>query len=169
MDPRYPIGHYQAPATITADQLSAWLRDFRQLPADFRQKAEALDQAGKLDLPYRPGGWTGRQVVHHVADSHLNAYVRFKLGLTEENPTVRPYEEGQWALLPDNSMAARVSLDLLDQLHARLAATLSELTTEQWQRTFYHPGNDATVTLAYNLGMYVWHGRHHLAHLELID
>ena len=122
-----------------------------------------------LQRPYRPGGWTGRQVVHHVADSHMNCYFRYRLALTEENPTIRPYDEAAWAELPDVAATPiMVSLTLLDALHSRWVTLLYHLTQEQWQRTFYHPGNQRESTLDHALALYAWHGRHHLAHLQLL-
>ncbi|MEL6358208.1 MAG: DinB family protein, partial [Bacteroidota bacterium] len=111
---RYPIGKPQIPAEITPSQITTWLADFKQFPKDFRQAAEAVEVAGKLDTPYRPGGWTGRQVIHHVPDSHLNAYARFKIALTEDHPTVRPYDEVEWARLPDYEYGIHVGLIGLD-------------------------------------------------------
>jgi len=165
---RYPIGKPQIPTEIDAKQITTWLADFQQLPQDFRQTAKTLEEAGTLDTPYRPGGWTGRQVIHHVPDSHLNAYARFKIALTEDHPTVRPYDEVEWARLPDYKHSIYVSLSLLEQLHERLSLVLEPLTPEQWQRTYFHPGNNADSTVAKTLGHYVWHGRHHLGHLKLI-
>ena len=117
----------------------------------------------QLDTPYREGGWTLRQVVHHVADSHINAYVRVKLALTEENPTVKPYEEQLWAELPDSRLPIDLSLELLEQLHTRLSAVLEDVT--DFARPWTHPAQGRTFTLDTLLGMYAWHGRHHVAHV----
>jgi len=123
----------------------------------------------RLHLPYRPGGWTGQQVIHHVADSHLNSYCRFRLALTEDNPTIRPYDESAWAELPDVAiMPASVSLALLESLHSRWVTLLHHLTEAQWQRTFYHPETKRASTLDQALALYAWHGRHHLGHLALL-
>jgi hypothetical protein len=166
---RFPIGPPQLPtAPLTAAERAVYLQQVADLPA---QLTAAARQVGgeRLQLPYRPGGWTGRQVIHHVADSHLNAYVRFRLALTEDNPTIKPYEEAAWAELPDvATVPVTVSLALLDSLHSRWLTLLHHLSEAQWQRTFYHPGSQKTSTLEQTLALYAWHGRHHLAHLELL-
>lgn len=119
-------------------------------------------------MPYRPGGWTARQVVHHLPDSHLNAYVRTRLALTEERPTIKPYDEAAWAELPDRRAPVVVSLRLLEALHERWAGLLAGLTGEQWQRAYRHPVA-GLVTVEQALAEYVWHGRHHTAHVELVQ
>ena len=166
---RFPIGLPQLPAApLSPGGRAVYLQQLAELPA---QLAAAARQVGgeRLQLPYRPGGWTGRQVIHHVADSHLNAYVRFRLALTEDNPTIRPYDEAAWADLPDVAAAPiTVSLALLENLHSRWLTLLHHLDEAQWQRTFYHPGNQNTATLEQTLALYAWHGRHHLAHLALL-
>jgi len=166
---RYPIGRPVLPtAPLTAAERAPYLQQLAALPA---QLTEAARRVGgeRLQLPYRPGGWTGRQVIHHVADSHINAYCRVRLALTEDNPTIRPYEEAAWAELPDVAATPiTVSLALLEQLHTRWLSLLHHLDEAQWQRTFYHPGTQKTVTLEQTLVLYAWHGRHHLAHLELL-
>ena len=167
---RYPIG----PAPLLLGPLTpavrhTYLQQLAELPAQLAAAAERLGP-DRLQQPYRPGGWTGHQVIHHVADSHLNSYVRFKLALTEENPTIKPYDEATWAELPDVSAEpASVSLSLLASLHRRWVALLQHLTDVQWQRTFYHPENRQTTTLDQALATYAWHGRHHLAHLALLE
>ena len=165
---KYPIGKFTPPTEISNKQVEEWLNDFINLPDDFLQVAVAIEKAGKLEVPYRPGGWTARQVIHHLADSHVNSYTRFKLALTEDNPTIRPYDEVAWAELADNKLAIDVSLNLLTNLHQRLGKLLETLSPEQWQRTFVHPASGDKTTLAHNIGMYAWHGRHHLGHLLLI-
>ena len=122
-----------------------------------------------LDTPYRPGGWTARQVVHHLADSHANAYIRCKRTLTEDHPTILPYDENAVAALPDVTIVpVRVSLDLLEALHVRWAVTLSQVTDEQWDRTAHHAGSGWTYHLDTLAAHYAWHGRHHLGHLRSI-
>ena len=167
MDLRYPIGQPEIPAgPLTAAERTAYVQQLAELPAQLLAMAKAVGGEA-LQQPYRPGGWTGRQVIHHVADSHINAYTRFRLALTEDNPTIRPYDEAAWAELPDVAATPiTVSLTLLEALHSRWVTLLHHLTEEQWQRTFYHPGNDRTATLEQTLVLYAWHGRHHLAHLE---
>lgn len=165
MDFRYPIGKFAHNGDITADQRQAWIQDLEELPNLLRRAVEGLTEA-QLRTPYRDGGWTIRQVVHHVADSHMHSYVRFKLALTEENPTIKPYEEGLWAELSDtDEEPVETSLQLLDALHRRWVTLLRSMTEEQFSRTFYHPGSQASVRLDRNLGIYSWHGKHHLAHI----
>lgn len=166
---RYPIGPPVLPiAPLTPAERAAYLQQLAELPAQLLEVARRVG-GERLQLPYRPGGWTGRQVIHHVADSHLNAYGRFRLALTEDNPTIRPYDEAAWAELPDVAATPiTVSLSLLESLHSRLVTLLHHLTETQWQRTFYHPGSHTTPTLEQTLVLYAWHGRHHLAHLNLL-
>ncbi|QKG56831.1 putative metal-dependent hydrolase [Hymenobacter sp. BRD128] len=170
LDPlRYPVGLPQLPtAPLTPAERAPYLQQLGGLPAQLTAAARRVG-GERLQLPYRPGGWTGRQVIHHVADSHLNAYTRFRLALTEDNPTIRPYDEAAWAELPDVAATPiTVSLALLESLHSRWGTLLHHLSEAQWQRTFYHPGNHKTSTLDQTLVLYAWHGRHHLAHLELL-
>ncbi|RYU82435.1 YfiT family bacillithiol transferase [Hymenobacter persicinus] len=164
---RYPIGHPQLPTQpLSVAQRTAYITQLAELPAQLLAAAKAAGGEALLK-PYRPGGWTGRQVIHHVADSHINAYTRFRLALTEQNPTIRPYDEAAWAELPDVAATPiTVSLTLLEALHTRWVNLLHHLSEEQWQRTFYHPGNDRTSTLEQTLALYAWHGRHHLAHVQ---
>ena len=166
---RYPIGHYQLPtAPLSPTERAGYVQQLADLPA---QVLAAAQQAGgeRLQLPYRPGGWSGRQVIHHLADSHLNCYCRYRLALTEDNPTIRPYDEMVWAELPDVAASPiTVSLDLLAALHSRWTMLLHHLSEAQWQRTFYHPGMARTFTLEQATVMYAWHGQHHLAHLKLL-
>jgi hypothetical protein len=166
---RYPIGRPQLPSTpLTAAERAAYVEQLATLPAALAAMAARVGTE-RLQLPYRPGGWTGQQVVHHVADSHLNSYCRFRLALTEDNPTIRPYDEVTWAELPDVAATpVAVSLALLDSLHQRWVVLLQHLTEAQWQRTFYHPGTQREATLDQMLVLYAWHGRHHLAHLALL-
>jgi len=167
---RYPIGRPQLPtATLTPAERAAYIQQIAELPALLAAAAERLG-AERLGLSYRPGGWTGQQVVHHVADSHLNAYCRFRLALKEDNPTIRPYDEATWAELPDVAATPiTVSLALLASLHSRWGTLLHHLTEAQWQRTFFHPETKRTATLDQTLALYSWHGRHHLGHLELLN
>ena len=161
---RYPIGIYEPPATIDGAQRSVWLDDVREFPQLFRSAASDVD----LSVPYRPGGWTGLQVVHHVADSHLNSYVRFKLALTEDVPTIKPYDEALWAKLGDTaSTPAEVSLVFLEMLHHRWVNLLESMSDADWSRKFRHP-EIGEIDLSYTLGLYSWHGRHHLGHLSLL-
>lgn len=161
-DLRYPAGPMPTPLSLTPPQRTAALETIGTLPADLRAAVLGLSGA-QLDTPYREGGWTVRQVVHHVADSHLNAYVRTKLALTEENPAIKPYEEALWAGLPDARLPVEVSLTLVGALHERWTALLGDVT--DWTLPWTHPGQGRTYTLDTLLAMYAWHGRHHVAHV----
>lgn len=164
VDPRYPIGKYvQQPFSLKQKQ--DWINDIRFLPQSMERAVLNLDEA-QLDTPYREGGWTVKQLVHHVADSHMNAYCRFKLGLTEENPTIKPYEEALWALLSDTkNLPINISLTLLHALHARWIEILVNISDDDFNRTVFHPEHKKDLTLWYLLGMYAWHSRHHTAHI----
>lgn len=167
---RYPAGKLQLPTSpLTPAERAAYIQQLADLPAQLTAVAR---RAGgeRLQQPYRPGGWTGRQVIHHLADTHLNLYSRFRLALTEDNPTVRPFDEKAWAELPDvDATPITVSLALLESLHQRWVVLLQHLSEAQWQRTFYHPRYDTTSTLDQALVQYAWHGRHHLGHLGLLS
>lgn len=163
-DLRFPVGKFHYDGTASPEQKQAFLEQIAQTPAKLRAAVAGLDQA-QFDTPYRPGGWTVRQVVHHVPDSHLNSYVRFKLALTEDEPTIKTYAEDRWAELPDNKETpVEVSLTLLDSLHDRWVRLLRSLTAEQWKRTFRHP-ELGPMSLEKTLALYAWHGRHHVAHI----
>jgi hypothetical protein len=163
-DLRYPIGKFTYDGTLTEDQKQKFLDDIARTPANLRAAVKGLSQQ-QLDTPYRPDGWTVRQVTHHVPDSHLNAYVRFKLALTEQDPTIKPYAEDRWAQLADTQATpVEVSLALLDSLHDRWVRLLRSLKPEDWKRTFRHP-ELGLVSLEKNLAIYSWHGRHHVAHI----
>ncbi|HKM47949.1 MAG TPA: putative metal-dependent hydrolase [Terriglobales bacterium] len=163
-DLRYPIGkfHYEGPPT--EDQKKKLLADIEQTPAHLRAAIKGLSDQ-QLDTPYRPEGWTVRQLTHHVPDSHLNAYIRFKLALTEDEPTIKPYAEDRWAKLADTQTTpVEVSLTMMDSLHARWIRLLRSLKPEEWKRTFRHP-ELGLMPLEKNLALYAWHGRHHVAHI----
>ena len=166
-DLRYPIGKFSYDGHLTEDRKRAFLDDIAQTPKNLRAAAQGLS-AAQLDTPYRPAGWSVRQVVHHVPDSHLNSYVRFKLALTEDEPTIKPYAEDRWAELADTKATpVEVSLTLLDSLHDRWVRLLRSLTPEEWKRTFRHPDLGA-MTLEKTLALYAWHGRHHVAHITAL-
>jgi uncharacterized damage-inducible protein DinB len=166
-DVRYPIGKFSYDGNLTENQKGTFLDEIAQTPARLRAAVKGLS-SDQLDTPYRPGGWTVRQVVHHVPDSHLNAYVRFKLALTEDAPTIKPYAEDRWAELADTKATpVEVSLTLLDSLHDRWVRLLRALTTEEWKRTFRHP-DLGPMTLEKTLALYAWHGRHHVAHITAL-
>lgn len=163
-DPRYPIGKFSYSGPLTPEQKRQCLDDIEQTPARLRAAVRGLADK-QLDTPYREGGWTVRQVIHHVPDSHMNSYIRFKLALTEDAPTIKPYMEDRWAELPEAKQAAiDVSLVLLDSLHRRWMLVLRGLTDADWQRTFRHP-ELGPMTLEKTLALYSWHGRHHVAHV----
>jgi uncharacterized damage-inducible protein DinB len=163
-DLRYPIGKFKYDGPPSEEQKNAYLNDVAATPAILRAAVLGLSEA-QLDTPYRPGGWTVRQVVHHVPDSHMNSYVRFKLALTEEEPTIKPYAEDKWAELADTKATpVEVSLTLLDSLHDRWVRLLRSLTPDDWKKTFRHPELGA-MTLEKTLALYAWHGRHHVAHI----
>jgi uncharacterized damage-inducible protein DinB len=161
---RYPIGRYN-PQPFSESLKDEWLGDIRFLPNALEAAITNLNEQ-QLHTPYREGGWTVHQVVHHVADSHMNAYIRFKLGFTEENPTIKPYEENAWALLEDvKVLPVNVSLTLLYALHQRWYEFLKTLSVQDWQRTVFHPEHKKSMSLWDLLGNYSWHGRHHTAHI----
>jgi len=162
-DLRFPVGEFVMPSSVTPDMRVAAIRNIAELPARMRDAVRGLSNA-QLDTPYRPGGWTVRQVVHHVPDSHMNAFVRLKLALTEENPTIKPYDEKLFAGLSDASLPIESSLSILDGLHARWAALLGSLTPQQFARPWFHPEIGA-ITVDYLLQTYSWHSRHHVAHI----
>ena len=168
-DGRYPIGkfHLSEPpvdARQNREQKAELIAQIAQAPANLRAAVTGLSQ-GQLNTPYREGGWTVRQVVHHVPDSHFNAYTRFKLALTEDEPTIKPYAEDRWAELEDTKQTPiEVSLALLDALHDRWVRLLRSLEPHHWKRTFRHP-ELGVISLEKNLGLYAWHGRHHVAHV----
>jgi uncharacterized damage-inducible protein DinB len=154
-------------ASLTPAERRAAIDAIGAAPAGLRAAVKGLNDA-QLDTPYRPEGWTVRQLVHHVADSHLNAYTRFRLALTEDNPTIKPYEEARWAELPDaRTLPIGVSLDLLDRLHERLVHLLRATNDPDFQRTLNHPEN-GPMTLDSLLAIYSWHGRHHTAHVTAL-
>ncbi|MGO9084451.1 MAG: YfiT family bacillithiol transferase [Candidatus Sulfotelmatobacter sp.] len=163
-DLRYPIGKFNYDGPLTQEKRQRLLGDIAQAPADLRSAVKGLSDE-QLDTPYRLGGWTVRQVVHHVPDSHMNAFIRFKLALTEDEPTIKPYAEDRWAQLDDVAATPiDTSLCLLECLHQRWMKLLRSLTAEQWTRTFRHP-ELGVMTLEKMLALYAWHGRHHVAHI----
>ena len=166
---RYPIGKYEPlAAPLSPAERTGYVQQIADLPTQVLALARQIGGV-RLEQPYRFGGWNGRQVIHHLADSHLNSYTRYKLALTEENPTIRPYDETAWAELPDVAATPiTVSLDLLTALHMRWTTLLHHLSEAQWQRTFFHPESKHTFTLEQATVLYAWHGRHHLGHLQLL-
>ncbi|QOS77722.1 putative metal-dependent hydrolase [Paenibacillus sp. JNUCC31] len=165
MDLRYPIGTFEHTGEVTLEQRKQWIQDIAELPECAREAVKGLSEE-QLMLPYREGGWMLKQVIHHMADSHMNSMVRFKLALTEDNPTIRPYYEERWAELSDSrELDIEFSLQILDALHRRWVALLNTLTDVDYAKTFYHPASKETTRLDYNLGVYAWHGKHHVAQI----
>ena len=161
---RYPIGKFRVDGEIAAEQRELWLAQIAEAPARFRAAFAGLSEA-QIDTPYRPGGWTLRQLAHHVPDSHMNSYTRFRLALTEDEPTIKPYKQDRWAELADSRTApVEWSLALLEALHARWTVLLRSIPAADWKRTFRHP-ELGLMTLEKNLALYAWHGRHHTAHV----
>ena len=166
-DLRFPTGKFTYNGPLTEEQMRTSLNQISETPTKLRAAIKGLTEA-QIDTPYRPGGWTVRQVIHHVPDSHLNAYVRFKLALTEDEPTIKPYAEARWAELSDTkSTPVEVSLTLLESLHDRWVRLLRSLTPEDWKRTFRHP-EMGPMTLEKTLALYAWHGNHHVAHVTAL-
>ena len=166
-DPRYPIGKFQTVPNLTAEQRVTCIDQVAAAPGEFRRAVTGLTPA-QLDTPYRDGGWTVRQVVHHLPDSHMNAYLRFKFGLTEDAPAIKTYEEKDWAKTPEVATTpVDVSLALLDALHLRWVALLRAMTPHQFARTITHP-EWGTPSLDVMLALYAWHGRHHTAHVTTL-
>lgn len=163
-DLRYPVGKFTFPETVSDADRALYLDQIEVTPRKLREAVEGLDEA-QLATPYRPGGWTIRQLVHHIPDSHMNSYSRFKLALTEDVPVIKAYDEAEWARLADSTdTPVGVSLALLDALHARWIVLLRSLDRAALARTFQHP-EIGVVSVAQNIALYAWHGRHHVAHI----
>lgn len=165
-NPRFPIGEFKRPDRLSDAERATAILKIEATPATLRAALAGMSDA-QLDSTYREGSWTLRQVVHHLADSHVNSYSRFRLALTENHPTIKPYDEGKWAELEDaRAMPVEVSLTLLDSLHARWVRLLRSLKPSDFDRTIDHPEN-GTMTIDQLLAMYAWHGDHHIAHINL--
>ena len=163
-DLRYPIGHFKAVMPFTRELRDAAIDAIAGLPARMREAVAGLDER-QLDTRYRDGGWTVRQVVHHVADSHMNGFIRLKLALTEDTPTIKPYDENAWSTLADMTLPIEVSLGLLDGIHTRWVTVYRSLPVEKFSRSFVHPELGAEISLDHHLQNYAWHSHHHLAHI----
>lgn len=163
-DERYPIGQVEIPLTVSKEQINEWIEDIKMLPQRVRSLVEHLNEQ-EIALTYRAGSWTVRQLVHHLADSHMNSFIRFKLALTEEKPTIKPYDENAWIDLPDSELPVEVSLTILGGVHLRWSVLMESLTDEQWQRVFIHP-DSGEVRLDHCAALYAWHSNHHLAHIK---
>lgn len=166
-DFQYPIGKFQPPAKVEDGDRQVFIMQIQEAPATLWSAVTGLSEE-QLDTPYRDGGWTVRQVVHHVADGHLNAFVRFKLAMTEDQPTVKTYDQKRWAELPDaKAQPVVVSLNLVDSLHKRFVALLRSMSAADFARTMNHP-ELGIVPLDQYLALYAWHGRHHVAHITAL-
>ena len=166
-DPRFPIGKFAWPTAVSPADRVRFISTIAETPARVRAAVTGLTHA-QLDTPYRDGGWTVRQVVHHVPDSHMNAYIRFRLALTEQEPVIKPYDEAAWAALPDViATPVDVSLSLLENLHSRWVMLLRGMSEPDWKKTFRHP-ELGLVSLENNLALYAWHGNHHVAHITAL-
>ncbi|MBK8506778.1 MAG: putative metal-dependent hydrolase [Saprospiraceae bacterium] len=165
---QYPIGKYEFPESFTKNDIEGWINDIAQAPELYRKLAERMTEA-QMETAYRPGGWTARQVLHHVPDSHIQAYGRFKLVLTEDSPTIKPYHEDLWAQLPDTQLTPiSVSLSLLDALHQRWVVLMQNMKPSDFEKIYIHPQYGKKYPLGAVCKLYAWHGRHHLAHLQII-
>jgi uncharacterized damage-inducible protein DinB len=164
---KYPIGKFHFDGNFDNDIKNEWIGAIEALPSKISDAVRNLTP-DQLDTPYRPEGWTVRQVIHHVADSHMNSYIRFKLGLTEDNPTIKPYEENDWAKMEDSKLPIDISLKIIEGLHQRWVVVLKNMTMQDFERTVFHPGMAKNVSLKFLLCLYVWHGKHHTAHCGLV-
>lgn len=166
-DPRYPIGRFEAPGAISESERTRLIEIVASAPGRLRDAVQGMT-AQQLDTPYRKGGWTVRQVIHHVPESHMHAYIRFKLALTEDDPVVKPYNEAAWARLHDvPDTPVDTSLALLDCLHRRWVILMRGMSDEEWRKRYIHPESDrGSMVLDYVLAMYAWHGEHHIAHVR---
>ena len=162
---RYPVGKFIFPDNVSTEELSEMIKTIEELPSKLRSAVSNMSEE-QLNTPYRDGGWTVGQVVHHLFDSHSNSYTRMKLAMTEDNPTIKPYMEARWAELEDGKNApVELGLNLLELLHARWLIFLRSLTEQDLQRTFIHPDNQRSQTIAQTIALYAWHSRHHLSHI----
>ena len=164
-DLKYPIGKFTVSEPISREQVTQWI----QVLEGFPKRLEALTTLltdDQVDTPYRPGGWTIRQVVHHLADSHYNSYIRFKWALTEDSPLIKAYFEDRWAQLDDYQAPVELSLNALNSLHTKWAYLLKRLTDKDLKRVFIHPESKEKISLEKNIGIYAWHSKHHYAHIE---
>ncbi len=161
---KYPIGKFDKTVAISPSELKTAITTLKDFPALLRSLTDNI-KTGDLEKTYRPGGWNVRQVVHHVADSHANMYIRLKCALTEENPTIKGYSEAAWAELSDSSLPIYLSVNMVETLHARIVSLLENMTEEEFNRTFYHPGYDFTYKISTVVALYAWHSTHHLEHI----
>lgn len=162
---KFPIGKY-TPGEIKFDEMEKWIEDIDNLPEQLSEVLKNVDEEA-LSFTYRPEGWSIRQLIHHLADSHMNAFIRFKLALTEDNPTIKPYLEDKWATMHDVKEVSILSSQMiLNGVHERLTSVLRDMSVQEFSRKYTHPEHGKSLDLAYTVGMYSWHGRHHLAHIN---
>ena len=167
---KYPVGKFIEPSVFDQEKLKKYIAEIEELPALIQSEYELMKKNGSLDKPYRPNGWTGRQVLHHLPDSHMNALIRVKLTLTEEHPTIKPYMEALWANLPDvMDVDTQVSIDLLKSIHIILISLLKSMKIDDFNRSYFHPESKKDFKLSSFTALYAWHGKHHLGHLKLIN
>jgi uncharacterized damage-inducible protein DinB len=162
---KYPIGRFNLPAEVSAEEIRLAIGRIATLPSKIAAALEGLSDT-QLEQPYRPGGWTIRQVVHHLADSHMNAFIRFKLALTEDAPVIKPYAEALWAAQDDYHLAPEISLAIIDPLHKRWINLMESMKDADWERTFIHPQYNRVQKLCQTVMLYAWHGEHHLGHIR---
>ncbi|WP_109851898.1 YfiT family bacillithiol transferase [Aquimarina sp. AU58] len=168
MDLRYPIGKFECPKIITSDHVERWIYDVEELPTKLSNLVSTFSEQ-QLETQYRPDGWTARQVIHHIHDSHHNGYIRFKWALTENKPIIKAYDQQSWAELFDTKSApVHLSLDLIKALHAKWVYFLKGLSAHDLEKEFIHPEGDILISLGEDIGIYAWHGNHHFAHLQII-
>jgi hypothetical protein len=166
--PQYPIGKFRAPESVSPEDRALYVEAIASAPARLRAAASGIT-ATQLDTPYREGGWTIRQVIHHIPESHMNAYIRFKLALTEADPVIKPYDEAAWARLGDVAVAPiETSIVLLESLHQRWVVLMRLLSGDDWRKRFVHPEYGQARTLEQTLALYAWHGDHHIAHVKSV-
>ena len=161
---QYPVGKFTLPAEVSMEEIKKAMEQISIFPSRILEVVRQLTPE-KLDTPYRPGGWTARQVVHHCADSHMNAFIRFKLALTEDAPVIKPYEEAAWAEQPDYKMGPEISLILLGSVHKRWVTLMESMDEADWDKTFIHPQYNRVQKLRQTVMLYAWHGEHHLGHI----
>lgn len=166
-DRQYPVGKFQRPAQFEKGALEEQIRIIASFPADLKNVVAGMTDA-QLNTPYREGGWTVKQVVHHCADSHMNSFIRFKLGLTEENPAIKPYAEAAWAEGKDYSADISTSLQIIEGVHARWTILLQSMQESDYMKTVFHPQHKRDIPLYELLALYVWHSKHHLGHVQLV-
>lgn len=162
---KYPIGRFKLPELVTGNAIQEAIATIKAFPANLFTAVRTLS-AAQLNTPYRPGGWTVRQLVHHCADSHCNAYIRFKLALTEQNPTIKPYDEAAWAILEDSQLPIEPSLAIIKATHLKWGILLDSMKEEDFNKTYFHPEKQKSQALDGVTLMYAWHSQHHLAHIQ---